>query len=137
MSKEKIKGFIVHNQKRILAVSLVLIAILLIVGINVYANRNDDYVVEIKDDGAQNITQDDNSSVTKKIVEDEAKSLTYEVQVKNLAPSDKIPEVAIVFDSSKSMSVNDNENGVKAKAVQFATELRTYRSEERRVGKEC
>lgn len=126
MSKEKIKGFIVRNQKRILAVSLVLIAILLIVGINVYANRNDDYVVEIKDDGAQNITQDDNSSVTKKIVEDEAKSLTYEVQVKNLAPSDKIPEVAIVFDSSKSMSVNDNENGVKAKAVQFATELRTY-----------
>ncbi len=127
MSKEKIKKVMANNQRKILATLLILLALLLIVGIGVNASKNnDDYVVEIKDDGSLNIAEDEHSSVTKKIVADTPRSLTYELQVKNLAPSSRIPEVAIVVDSSRSMGINDPSGAAKQKAIQFVTELRNY-----------
>ena len=134
MSKEKIKRVVADNYKKILAIFLMLITILLIVGMSVNANRNDDYAVEIKDSGEQNIATNNDydeenpkiydSSITKKIVADTPNSLTYEVQVRNLAPN-IVPEVAIVIDSSRSMGINDIDNKVKQKAIQLVTELRT------------
>ena len=119
MSKEKIKRVVADNYKKILAIFLMLITILLIVGMSVNANRNDDYAVEIKDSGEQNIATNNDydeenpkiydSSITKKIVADTPNSLTYEVQVRNLAPN-IVPEVAIVIDSSRSMGINDIDN---------------------------
>lgn len=127
MSKGKIKKVILNNQRKILAIFLTLLAIITIVGIGVYASSTDnDYVVEIKDDGSENISTDENSSVTKKIVEDTPKSVTYEVQIKNLTPNTVIPEVAVVIDSSRSMGVNDIDESVKTKAIQLINELRSY-----------
>lgn len=120
MSKEKIK----KAKSKILAVCTILMAILLIVSISVNANKTDDYAVEIKDDGSLNIAKDENSSVTKKIVEDTSRSLTYEVQVNNLLKSEKVPQVAIVIDSSRSMSINDLEGNAKTKALQLMNELK-------------
>lgn len=134
MSKEKIRKAVSNNQNRILAMLVMIISILLIVGITVNANKNDDYAVEIKDNGEQNIATNEDydsdnpknydSSITKKIVADTPKSLTYEVQVKNLAPN-IVPELAIVIDSSRSMGINDIDNKVKEKVIQLVTELRT------------
>lgn len=133
MSKEKIRKVVVDNQKKLLAILVILIAILLIVGISVNANKNDDYAVEIKDNGEKNIATNEDydasspkvydSSVTKKIVADTPQSLTYEVQVKNLAPN-IAAEVAIVIDSSRSMGINDIDNKVKEKVIQLVTELK-------------
>lgn len=123
MSKEKIRKVMNNNQVRIFTVLFILIAIL-IIGISVNANKNDDYVVEIKDDGSLNISEDENSSVTKKIVADTPRSLTYEVQIKNLAPIERVPEVAIVIDSSRSMGVNDTNTMAKTKALQLVNELK-------------
>ena len=123
MSKEKIMKFTTKNKTKFAVAVLVLVLMLAIIGINVYANNSDEYAVEIKEDGTNNIAQDSNSSFTKKIVEDTTKSLTYEVQVKNLADSTRIPEVAIVIDSSRSMSTNDLSDDAKTKAIQLVTEL--------------
>lgn len=126
MSKEKFRKVVTNNKNKLLVAFVMLIAILLIIGMGVNANRNDEYAVEIKDDGSLNIAEDDNSSITKKIVEDTPRSLTYEVQINNLAPTTRIPEVAIVIDSSRSMGINDLESSAKQKAVQLMTELREH-----------
>lgn len=123
MSKEIIKKTVTNNKVKFAVAILAMLLVLVIVGINVYANNSEDYAVEIKDDGALNIAQDENSSVTKKIVEDTTTSLTYELQVKNLGDSTRIPEVAIVIDSSRSMEINDATGEAKVKALQLVTEL--------------
>ncbi len=133
MSKEKIRKLVIDNQKKLLAVLVMLITVLLIVGISVNANKNDDYAVEIKDSGENNIATNQDydasspkvydSSVTKKIIADTPQSLTYEVQVKNLAPN-ITAEVAIVIDSSRSMGINDIDNKVKEKVIQLVSELK-------------
>lgn len=134
MSKEKIRKLVIDNQKKLLAVLVMLITVLLIVGISVNANKNDDYAVEIKDSGENNIATNQDydasspkvydSSVTKKIIADTPQSLTYEVQVKNLAPN-ITAEVAIVIDSSRSMGINDIDNKVKEKVIQLVSELKS------------
>ncbi len=134
MSKEKIVKVVTNNQKKILAICAMLIAIFVIIGITaVNANKNDNYAVEVKDNGEHNISYNVDydssnpkkydSSVTKKIVGDTPQSLNYEVQVKNLAPVIPVPEVAIVIDSSRSMEINDFDNNVKTKAIDLVTEL--------------
>ena len=122
MTKEKLKNFIVSN-KKILAILVAVLTIFLVVSLAVYASNNDEYAVEVKDDGATNIAQDGMSSITKKIVEDTSKSLTYEVNINNLNDATVVPEVAIVIDTSRSVETNDVDNKVKEKATQLVTEL--------------
>ena len=88
MAKEKVKKFVKENKKSLKVVSLIFLIIFLMAGIIVYGtNSRDGYVVEIKDDGANNIAEDENSTITKKIIGDTVDSLTYEVQIKNLIQS--------------------------------------------------
>lgn len=124
MDKVKIKNLILNNKKRsVIALAILLIAILL-VSIIVYATtNNEDYVVEIKDDGSENIAKNAESSVTKKIVSETTKSLTYEVAISNLKTRSSNPEVAIVVDTSSSMEINDIETQVKPKAIEFVRGL--------------
>jgi hypothetical protein len=126
MSKEKvIKENVKATQRKLLIFFLAIIFVITIITINIYANNNDDYVVEIKDDGSYNLAEDDNSTITKTIVEDDAKSLTYEVKINNLNVT-TVPEIAIVIDNSKSMSTNDSDNEMKGKAaIQFVTDLKS------------
>ena len=122
MTKEKLKNFIVTN-KKILVILVAILAIFAVVSLVAYADNNDEYAVEIKDDGSANIAQDGMSSITKKIVEDTSKSLTYEVKVNNLNDATVVPEVAVVVDTSRSVETNDVDNKVKEKATQLVTEL--------------
>ena len=122
MTKEKLKNFIVTNKKT-LVILVAILAIFAVVSLVAYADNNDEYAVEIKDDGSANIAQDGMSSITKKIVEDTSKSLTYEVKVNNLNDATVVPEVAVVVDTSRSVETNDVDNKVKEKATQLVTEL--------------
>ena len=122
MAKEKLKNFVITN-KKIFVILVAILAIFLVVSLVAYADNNDEYAVEIKDDGSANIAQDGMSSITKKIVEDTSKSLTYEVKVNNLNDATVVPEVAIVVDNSKSVDKNDVDVKVKEKATQLIREL--------------
>lgn len=123
MDKVKIKNLIVNNKKKfVIALAILLISILLI-SIITYATSNQDYVVEIENDGSENIAQNSESSVTKKIVSETTKSLTYEVAINNLKTRSTNPEVAVLIDTSSSMEINDIETQVKPKAIEFVRGL--------------
>lgn len=123
MDKVKIKNLILSNKKKSLMVLAILLISILLVSIIAYAaTNNEDYVVEIKDDGAENIAQNvgaPESSVTKKIVSETTKSLTYEVAMNNLKTRSSYIEVAVLLDTSSSMPINDIETQVRQKATQF------------------
>ena len=126
MSKEKIMKLKTNNKAKFAVALLAMLLVLAIVSITVYATNSDEYAVEVKDDGSSNRAEDSNSRFTKKIVEDTTTSVTYEVKVNNLADSTRIPEVAIVIDSSRSVATNDLTGNVKTKAIQLVTELLTH-----------
>ncbi|MCI8362321.1 MAG: hypothetical protein HFJ41_04190 [Clostridia bacterium] len=125
MDKGKIKNLVVNNKnKLVIALTILLISILLI-SIITYATSNQDYVVEVKDNGSENIAQNSDSSVTKKIVSENTKNLTYEVAINNLKTRSTNPEVAVLIDTSSSMEINDIETQVKPKAIEFVRGLLT------------
>lgn len=124
MGKGEIKNFLLTNRKKLLILLAILMSFFLIVGIISYATtENDEYVVEVKNDGSQNVTQNGEVKVTKKIVEDTTQSLTYEVAVNNMQIKSTNPEVAIVIDTSRSMAINDIDSQVQEKANQLIQEL--------------
>lgn len=124
MDKVKLKNLISNNKKKpAIALSILLISILLVSIIVYAATNNEDYVVEIKDDGSENIAQNAESSVTKKIVSETTKSLTYEVAISNLKTRSTNPEVAVLIDTSSSMAINDIETQVKPRAIEFVRGL--------------
>ena len=123
MDKVKIKNLVVNNKKKLVITLAILLISILLITIITYATSNQDYVVEIKDDGSENIAQNAESSVTKKIVSETTKSLTYEVAISNLKTRSTNPEVAVLIDTSSSMSINDIETQVKPKAIEFVKGL--------------
>ncbi len=123
MDKVKIKNLIVNNKKRLVIGLAILLISILLISIITYATSSQDYVVEVKDDGSENIANNGESSVTKKIVSETTKSLTYEVAISNLKTRSSNPEVAIVVDTSSSMEINDIETQVKPKAIEFVRGL--------------
>lgn len=126
MLKGKIKECII-NHKNWLVPLIAMLIIFLVIGIIVYATSfNDEYAVEVKDDGAGNIAQNGETSITKKIVEDDTsstKSLTYEVEINNFRKISIPTEITVLIDNSRSMGINDDESQIKTKAVQFVENL--------------
>lgn len=126
MDKVKIKNLVVNNKKKLVITLAILLISILLVSIIVYATtNNDDYVVEIKDDGAQNIAENVESSITKKIISETTKSLTYEVEIKNKQERSQYTEIAVLVDTSSSMPINDTESKVREKAIEFVQGLFT------------
>lgn len=123
MDKAKIKNLVVNNKKRLIITLAILLISILLISIITYATTNQDYVIEVKDDGSENIVQNLESSVTKKIVSETTKSLTYEVAINNLKTRSSNPEVAVLIDTSSSMAINDIETQVKPKAIEFVKGL--------------
>lgn len=125
MSRENFMKNLTKNKTAIITMLVVFFTTLLIVGIATNAaSVNDQYVVEIKNDGTSDIAQNEESALTKKVVEDDAKSLTIETAIENLQTRGANPEVAIVIDTSKSMQINDTNAEVKTKANTLVTELK-------------
>lgn len=123
MDKVKIKNLVVNNKKRLVITLAILLISILLIGIITYATSNQDYVVEIKDNGSEHLATNVESSVTKKIVSETTKSLTYEVAINNLKTRSNNPEVAVLIDTSSSMAINDIETQVKPKAIEFVRGL--------------
>lgn len=126
MDKVKFKNLVVNNKKKLLITLAILLISILLISIITYATDNKDYVVEVENDGSDNIAQNSGapeSSVTKKIVSETTKSLTYEVAINNLKTRSSNPEVAVLIDTSSSMSINDIETQVKPKAIEFVKGL--------------
>lgn len=136
MYREKLKNLFLNNKLltsskfRIGAILALLLVAILLISIISYATSDKDYVVEVIKDGSDNIAEYENSigkesSVTKKIVSETTKSLTYEVTINNLKTRSTNPEVAIVVDTSNSMTINDIETQIKPKAIEFVRGLLT------------
>lgn len=136
MYREKLKNLFLNNKLltsskfRTGAILALLLVAILLISIISYATSDKDYVVEVIKDGSDNIAEYENSigkesSVTKKIVSETTKSLTYEVTINNLKTRSTNPEVAIVVDTSNSMTINDIETQIKPKAIEFVRGLLT------------
>lgn len=101
---------------------IIIISILLIfIGEN-YSDNNNHYVVDVIKESAE--SSDDNLKLTESIVKNQneeyfdSKKLKYQVDLKNIMESNVEKQVAILVDSSYSMSVNDTNNIVKTKAIE-------------------
>lgn len=119
MEKGKVKSLVVNNKAKSIIILAILMILILLVSIISLATSNQAYVVEIKDDGSENIAENIESSLTKKIVAETSKSLTYEVAIKNLKTRTSTVEVAVLVDTSSSMPINDIETQTRQKAIEF------------------
>ena len=113
MDKKKIKLLVITS---ILAIVAILIGV-------VNASNSKSYLVTVMDDGSSNLNGNDQTEITKKIIEEGAKDITYEVKLKNKMQVTSIKEVTMLVDTSKSTGINDPEAAVKEKAVNLAEEL--------------
>lgn len=102
----------------ITTITLLLVTIIASIGI-VNANNLLNYALEIIDDGKDNLNSNAESSITKKIIEDNASNFVYEVGFKNTKQDTSPKEVAILIDTSKSMGINDEQSEIKQKASEL------------------
>ena len=102
----------------ITTITLLLVTIIASIGI-VNANNLLNYALEIIDDGKDNLNSNAESSITKKIIEDNASNFVYEVGFKNTKQDTSPKEVAILIDTSKSMGINDEQSEMNQKASEL------------------
>ena len=103
-------------------IAIISIVLLAVVGI-VNASSTKSYLVEIIDDGSSNLNGNDQTEITKKIIQDNSSNIVYEVNLKNKIQVTSSKEVTIFVDTSRSTGINDPEKNVKAKAASLAEAL--------------
>ena len=103
-------------------IAIISIVLLAVVGI-VNASNAKSYLVEIIDDGSSNLNGNDQTEITKKIIQDNSSNIVYEVSLKNKIQETSSKEVTMFIDTSKSTGINDPEKNVKAKAASLAEAL--------------
>ena len=103
-------------------IAIISIVLLAVVGI-VNASNAKSYLVEIIDDGSSNLNGNDQTEITKKIIQDNSSNIVYEVSLKNKIQATSSKEVTMFIDTSKSTGINDPEKNVKAKAASLAEAL--------------
>ena len=103
-------------------IAIISIVLLAVVGI-VNASSAKSYLVEIIDDGSSNLNGNDQTEITKKIIQDNSSDIVYEVNLKNKIQVTSSKEVTIFVDTSRSTGINDPEKNVKAKAASLAEAL--------------
>lgn len=107
---------------RLLVITIILAIVAVLIGV-ANASSSKSYLVTVMDDGSSNLNGNDQTEITKKIIEEGLKDLTYEVKLKNKMQVTSIKEVTMLVDTSKSTGINDPEAAVKEKAVNLAEEL--------------
>lgn len=100
-------------------IAIISIVLLAVVGI-VNASNTKSYLVEVIDDGSSNLNGNDQSEITKKIIQNNASDIVYEVNLKNKTEVAASKEVTIFVDTSRSTGINDPEKNVIAKATNLA-----------------
>ena len=115
------------NKRKALITSIITILILAIAGI-VFASINstqNNYAVEVVNDGSEVSTEDDNMKSQTKIinVNEDKDELTYETTLTNTVKATKEKELAIVVDTSYSMEQNSEGYDIKATAIDMATNI--------------
>ena len=103
-------------------ITSILVTLLIVVGI-VNASNSKNYLVEVIDDGSSNLNGNEQTEITKKIIEDNSSNLTYEVKLKNKLQVSSTKEVTLLIDTSKSTGINDPEQNVRGKAANLAETL--------------
>ena len=103
-------------------ITTLIIMLIAIIGI-VSASATKNYLVEVIDDGSSNLNGNDQTEITKKIIQDNSSNLIYEVNLKNKIESQSSKEVTIFVDTSKSTGINDPDKNVKLKAANLAEAL--------------
>ena len=107
---------------RLLVITSILAIVAILIGV-VNASSSKSYLVTVMDDGSSNLNGNDQTEITKKIIEEGLKDITYEVKLKNKLQVANSKEITILVDTSKSTGINDPDEDVKAKAVSLAEEL--------------
>lgn len=100
-------------------IAIISIVLLAVVGI-VNASNTKSYLVEVINDGSSNLNGNDQSEITKKIIQNNASDIVYEVNFKNKTEVAESKEVTIFVDTSRSTGINDPEKNVIAKAANLA-----------------
>lgn len=100
-------------------ISIMLVAVIGIVN----ASNTKYYLAEVIDDGSSNLNGNDQTEITKKIIQDNSSNLIYEVNLKNKIQSTSAKEVTILVDTSRSTGINDPAKNVIAKAANLAESL--------------
>lgn len=108
-------------------IAVIVMVIALLVG-NIFSANSNKYVLIVKKEIAE--SQDDNLKITESIVKGagqqsfDSKSFDYEVKVENVAEKNNTEtQVAIVLDTSYSMSVNDVNTVVRSTAKELAVDI--------------
>lgn len=115
------------KKRKALITSIITILILAIAGI-VFASINstqNNYAVEVVNDGSEVSTEDDNMKSQTKIinVNEDKDELTYETTLTNMVKATKEKELAMVVDTSYSMEQNSEGYDIKATAIDMATNI--------------
>ena len=110
------------KKSRLLVIAIILTIIAILIGV-VRASSSKSYLVTVMDDGSSNLNGNDQTEITKKIIEEGAKDITYEVKLKNKLQVAETKEVTMLVDTSKSTGINDPEEAVKEKVISLAEEL--------------
>ena len=103
-------------------ITSILVTLLIVVGI-VNASNSKNYLVEVIDDGSSNLNGNEQTEITKKIIQDNSSNLIYEVKLKNKLQVSSTKEVTLLIDTSKSTGINDPEQNVRGKAANLAETL--------------
>ena len=97
------------NRKIILAL-VITVTVIAILGVTFFAKANttNPYVIEIVDEGQKAIAKNNQLQIEQKIIESESTDtdLVYELKLSNLLKREDNIELALVIDSSYSMSEN-------------------------------
>ena len=107
--------------KVLMVIALILTVILAIGFVNASNSKN--YLLEVIDDGSNNLNGNLQTEITKKIVEDNGSNLVYEVNLKNKLDTVASKEVTILVDTSRSIDINDSTYDMQTKAAELAGEL--------------
>ena len=116
------------NRKIILAL-VITVTVIAILGVTFFAKANttNPYVIEIVDEGQKAIAKNNQLQIEQKIIESESTDtdLVYELKLSNLLKREDNIELALVIDSSYSMSENTLKETINTKINALVTSILT------------
>ena len=114
------------KKKQLIISILIITLIIALIGFTKATNIGN-YAIQIVDDGSNNLNADENgeTSITKKIIEDNNSNIVYQVDLKNNRENSASKEMSILIDTSRSMDINDADRTMYTIASEFVESIFT------------
>ena len=94
------------KKKQLISLIFIMILVMILISFTKATNIAN-YAIQIVDDGSNNLNGDEQTSITKKIIEDNNSNIVYQVDLKNNRENSTTKEMSILVDTSRSMEIND------------------------------